>query len=191
MSMEKDKKKVLLELFLSTLYLSTFTFGGGFVIVTLMKKKFVDQYHWIDEKEMLDMTAIAQSSPGSVSINSSILVGYKIGGISGAAVSILGTIVPPLVIISVISLAYSAFKDNAFVKVILNGMRAAVAAIILDVVYSMTKGLVKKRNTIALLILAAAFIGSHYLNINAVVIIALCIFVGIARTVVKMRRSRI
>ena len=61
----KDKKNVLRKLFLSTLYLSAFTFGGGYVIVTLMKKKFVDQYHWIEEDEMLDLVAIAQSAPGA------------------------------------------------------------------------------------------------------------------------------
>ena len=61
----KDKKNVLRKLFLSTLYLSAFTFGGGYVIVTLMKKKFVDQYHWIEEDEMLDLVAIAQSCAGA------------------------------------------------------------------------------------------------------------------------------
>lgn len=62
----KRKKEVLVKLFFSTLYLSAFTFGGGYVIVTLMKKKFVDEYHWIEEDEMLDLTAIAQSSPGQL-----------------------------------------------------------------------------------------------------------------------------
>ena len=72
---EKNKKKMLLKLFLSTLYLSAFTFGGGYVIVTLMKKKFVDQYHWIEENEMLDLVAIAQSSPGAIAVNGAIVVG--------------------------------------------------------------------------------------------------------------------
>ena len=62
----ESKSKVLQKLFLSTLYLSAFTFGGGYVIVTLMKKKFVDEYHWIEENEMLDLVAIAQSLPGRV-----------------------------------------------------------------------------------------------------------------------------
>lgn len=66
------------------LYISAATFGGGFVIVTLMKKKFVDEYKWIDD-EMLDLTAIAQSSPGAIAVNAAILVGYKIGGLLGTA----------------------------------------------------------------------------------------------------------
>lgn len=80
---EKNKKIVLLKLFISTLYLSTFTFGGGYVIVTLMKKKFVDEYHWIEENEMLDLVAIAQSSPGAIAVNGAIVVGYKLAGAVG------------------------------------------------------------------------------------------------------------
>ena len=90
----KDKKNVLRKLFLSTLYLSAFTFGGGYVIVTLMKKKFVDQYHWIEEDEMLDLVAIAQSAPGPIAVNGAIVVGYKLAGLFGVAVAILGTIIP-------------------------------------------------------------------------------------------------
>ena len=76
---KKEKKKhILMTLFLATLYLSAFTFGGGYVIVSLLKNKFVDHYHWIDEEEMLDLVAIAQSSPGAIAVNGSIVVGYKL-----------------------------------------------------------------------------------------------------------------
>ena len=84
----ESKRKVLQKLFLSTLYLSAFTFGGGYVIVTLMKKKFVDEYHWIEENEMLDLVAIAQSSPGPIAVNGAIVVGYKLAGMIGVLVSI-------------------------------------------------------------------------------------------------------
>ena len=89
---EKDTPNFRLrlwKLFLSTLYLSAFTFGGGYVIVTLMKKKFVDEYHWIGEDEMLDLVAIAQSSPGAIAVNGAIVVGYKLAGIPGTLVAIL------------------------------------------------------------------------------------------------------
>lgn len=97
-----DKKK-LWKLFISTLYLSAFTFGGGYVIVTLMKKKFVDDYKWITEKEMLNFVAIAQSSPGAIAVNGAIVVGYQIAGFVGVLVSTLGTIIPPFVIITILS----------------------------------------------------------------------------------------
>ena len=96
----ESRNKVLLKLFLSTLYLSAFTFGGGYVIVSLMKKKFVDECGWIKEEEMLDLIAIAQSAPGPMAVNGAIVVGYKLAGLTGALVSILGTILPPFIIIS-------------------------------------------------------------------------------------------
>ena len=89
------KKGMLLKLFVTNLYLSAFTFGGGYVIVTLMKKKYVDEFNWIDEKEMLDLIAIAQSAPGAIAVNGAIVVGFKLAGIKGAIVSILATILPP------------------------------------------------------------------------------------------------
>ena len=83
-----------------------------------MKKKFVDDLHWIDEKEMLDLVAIAQSSPGAIAVNGAIVVGYKLAGIAGVLVSILGTMLPPFVIISVISAFYQAFRSNFFISII-------------------------------------------------------------------------
>ena len=82
-------------LFLSTLYISAFTFGGGFIIVTFMKRKFVDELHWLDDQEMLDMTALAQSSPGAIAVNAAILVGWRVEGLAGMVVAVLGTIIPP------------------------------------------------------------------------------------------------
>ena len=90
-----SKGQSLKKLFLSTLYLSAFTFGGGYVIVTLMKTKFVDQYHWIDEEEMLDLVAIAQSCPGAIAVNGAIVVGYKLAGLTGVLCSVVATVIPP------------------------------------------------------------------------------------------------
>ena len=92
------KGAILKKLFFSTLYLSAFTFGGGYVIITLLKDKFVDDLHWIEENEMLDLVAIAQSSPGPIAVNGAILVGYKLCGVPGVLVSVLGAILPPLLL---------------------------------------------------------------------------------------------
>lgn len=97
------------KLFLSTLYLSAFTFGGGYVIVTLMKDKFVDKYHWIEENEMLDLIAIAQSAPGAIAVNGAIVVGYKLAGLAGVLTAIFGTVLPPFLIISAISVFIRCF----------------------------------------------------------------------------------
>ena len=133
----ENRKKILMKLFVSTLYLSAFTFGGGYVIVTLMKKKFVDEYHWIEENEMLDLVAIAQSAPGPIAVNGAIVVGYKLAGMTGVVTAIIGTIIPPFLIISLISVCYNAFRDNFIVSQMLSGMQAGVGAVIASVTYEM------------------------------------------------------
>lgn len=179
--MEEKKSKKLLTLFLSTLYISSFTFGGGFVIVTLMKKKFVDQLHWIDEDEMLDLTAIAQSSPGAIAVNASILVGYRAAGFLGAFVSILGTIIPPMVILSVISVFYQAFRTNEIVAVVLKGMQAGVAAVIIDVVLTLGGNVAKEKDWILMVIMAAAFVAVWFFKINVIIIILAAGVIGAVR----------
>ena len=179
---KEAKAKVLWKLFISTLYLSAFTFGGGYVIVTLMKKKFVDDLHWIDEKEMLDLVAIAQSSPGAIAVNGAIVVGYKLAGIAGVLVSILGTILPPFVIISVISAFYQAFRSNFFISQMLEGMQAGVGA---SVTYEMGAGIVKEKDAISVGIMIGAFIVSCIFGVNVVLIILVCGLLGVIRTLLQ------
>lgn len=178
----QNKVRILQKLFLSTLYLSTFTFGGGYVIVTLMKKKFVDDYHWIDEEEMLDLIAIAQSAPGAIAVNGAIVVGYKLAGLAGVFVSILGTIIPPFAILSVVSLFYTAFQKNEVVRLLLSGMQSGVAAVIASVVYEMGHGVVMGRNRVSIMIMAASFIASCFLGVNVIYIVMACIMIGVLRT---------
>ena len=138
------------KLFLSTFELSACTFGGGFVIIPLMRKKFVEELGWIEEEEMLDLTAIAQASPGAIAVNASIMLGYHIAGIPGAILAVLGTVLPPLIIISIISMFYQAFRNNVIVSMAMRGMLCGVAAVICDVVINMAKSIFqKKKNTTA------------------------------------------
>ena len=166
-----SRKKVLWKIFISTLYLSAFTFGGGYVIVSLMKKKFVDELHWVEEKEMLDLVAIAQSSPGAIAINGAIVVGYKLAGIAGVLVSIIGTVIPPFVIIALLSVCYNAFRTNELVSQMLEGMQAGVGAVIASVTYEMGAGIVKEKDGISLLIMAGAFVASCVFEVNVVYIV--------------------
>lgn len=176
--MKKDKK-FYIQLFASTLYLSTFTFGGGYVIIPLMKKKFVEQYKWIDEKEMLDLTAIAQSSPGAIAVNAAILIGYRLAGVFGALITILGTVLPPLIILSFISIAYTAFINNLLIQYVLRGMQAGVAAVIADVVISMSTDLFKEKNILQIIVMIVAFIASFIFKVDVVIIILVSGIIGI------------
>ena len=187
---KKENRKILLwKIFVSTLYLSTFTFGGGYVIVTLMKKKFVDEYHWIEEKEMLDLVAIAQSSPGAIAVNGASVVGYKLAGILGAVISIFGTIIPPFAIISIISVGYNAFRDNYIISQLLEGMQAGVGAVIASVTFEMGGQIGKEKDTVSILIMAGAFLASCILKINVIYIVIACGILGVIRTFLGKRRE--
>lgn len=143
---EKDRR--LGKLFLSTLYLSAFTFGGGYVIVSLMKKKFVDEYGWIDEKEMLDYVSIAQSAPGPIAVNGAIVVGYKIAGVLGLFVAVLGTVIASVTYelfcgiaagksrLSMLIMA-AAFAATFFLKV--NAVYVILACILIGIFHTLVK----------------------------------------------------
>lgn len=184
-----SKKQILLKLFISTLYLSTFTFGGGYVIVSLMKNKFVDDLHWIDETEMMDLIAIAQSSPGAVAVNGAIVVGYKLGGIPGVFSAILGAIIPPIVILSIISGFYTLFQSNKAVQAVLTGMRSGVGAVITSVVWDMGSKVVKEKKITPILIMICAFVANYYFHINIILIILICIGFGVFKTIYETRKE--
>lgn len=184
----REKRKTLLKLFLTTLYISAFTFGGGFVIVTFMKRKFVDELHWIDDQEMLDLAALAQSSPGAIAVNAAILVGWRVAGFLGMICAVVGTILPPMIILSVISLFYAQFADNRYVALVLNGMQAGVAAVILDVVIGLGHDVVKQRSALHLLVMVAAFVAVAFFDVNVILIILAAALVGVLTLVWRKMR---
>lgn len=184
-----SKPKLLRMLFYTMLYISSFTFGGGFVIVTFMKRKFVDELHWIDDQEMLDLTALAQSSPGAIAVNAAILVGWHVAGFWGMVFAVLGTIIPPMVILSVISFFYAAFATNPYVALVLKGMQSGVAAVILDVVFSLGKGVVKSKSWLYLSVMAAAFVATFFFDVNVVYVILAAAVIGIASAVWEHRKE--
>ncbi|HHU91091.1 MAG TPA: chromate transporter [Clostridiaceae bacterium] len=187
--MKKDFK-IYWTLFTSTFYLSAFTFGGGFVIVPLMKKKFVDDLNWIEEKEMLDLTAISQSSPGAIAVNASILIGYRIAGFLGSLVSIIGTILPPLIILSIVSIFYTKFRDNAAINALLKGMQAGVAAVIADVVISLGNSVIKGKNFISAIVMIGAFIATYFFKVNVIYIILACGLIGAISAYFRKKSDR-
>lgn len=181
--MESIEKKtpdhIYRTLFTSMLVISAFTFGGGFVIITLMKKKFVEELHWLEEDEMLDLTAIAQAAPGAIAVNAAILLGYRIKGIKGVLVSTLATILPPLFIIGVISYFYAAFRENEIIARTLQVMRAGVAAVIFDVVINLALGIFGSRKALYICLMFLALIASLIFSVGAIQIILICGIVGL------------
>ena len=190
MKTKENPARMLWQLFKATFLLSAFTFGGGFVIVSLMKKKFVEDLQWLEEEEMLDITAIAQSSPGPIPINASVILGYRMYGVIGSLVAILGTALPPMIIISVISVFYTQFRSNRIIAIALQVMRAGVAAVIFDVVINLAKNVIATKRTRYILLMATAFVGKVILDVDAMIVILCCLVVGLVDLAMELRSNR-
>lgn len=187
--MKKDYSK-LWTLFRSMFVLSACTFGGGFVIVSLMKKKYVEELQWLEEDEMLDVTAITQSAPGPLPVNASVIIGYRIAGILGSLTAILGTILPPMIIISVISLFYEQFRTNTYVSIALQVMRAGVAAVIFDVVLNLAHNVLTTRRILYISMMIVAFAAACILDVSAMLIIFTCLGIGILDIIVQTYKEK-
>lgn len=190
MKTKENPARMLWQLFKATFLLSAFTFGGGFVIVSLMKKKFAEDLQWLEEEEMLDITAIAQSSPGPIPINASVILGYRMYGVIGSLVAILGTALPPMIIISVISVFYTQFRSNRIIAIALQVMRAGVAAVIFDVVINLAKNVIATKRTLYILLMATAFVGKVILGVDAMIVILCCLVVGLVDLAMELRSNR-
>lgn len=187
--MKKESKK-LGTLFRAMLGISSCAFGGGFVTISLMKKKFVEELKWMGEEEMLDVTAITQSSPGPILVNASVIIGYRAAGIVGALVAVVGTIIPPMLIISAISLVYDQFRTNPYVAVALQVMRAGVAAVIFDVVLNLVGNIVKTKRILYIGMMVVAFVSAVFLGVSAMKIIFVCLGIGLIDLAFSMQKEK-
>lgn len=168
-------------LFRTMLIISAFTFGGGFVIVSLMKRRLVDDLHWLEEDEMLDMAALAQSAPGAIAVNAAILVGRRVAGVPGLIAAVAGTLIPPVALLSGLSFLYEAFAANEWVQAVLRGMQAGVAAVVADVALSLGTKVVRQRDGLNIALMAAAFAASFFLHVNVLWIILSAALLGLIR----------
>ncbi len=166
-------------LFKSTFLISAFTVGGGMVIIPLLKKKYVDEYGWINDKDTLDITAIAQSLPGVMAVNASIMLGYKMAGFMGTMVTILATVLPPLITITIIAFFYDLFAHNYYVQMILKGMQCGATAVIIDVGLNLVRKLFKKKLLIPILIALGTFIASLCFNVNPMYCVLVDAIIGL------------
>ena len=190
---EKQKPEInlrfYLRLFWTTFSLSLFTFGGGFVIISLMRKKMVVKLGWIDDEQMLDFVTIAQSSPGPIAVNGSLMVGYHLAKTKGALVAVLGTILPPMIILTLVSLGYQAVSDNVWIEAAFHGMRAVVAAIVLQVTWALFKPFLKNKNMLAIVLFALSFVALYVLKVNIMLVMVGIILFSIGKSLLSMKKE--
>lgn len=188
--LQKKNLEQLWILFKSMFLLSACTFGGGFVIVSLMKKKFVEELKWLEEDEMLDITAITQSSPGPLPVNASVIIGYRMQGIPGSLAAVLGTILPPMFVISLICVFYTEFRQNLYIADALQVMRAGVAAVILDVTWNLAKNVWNSHSVFYTSLMVLSFCGAYFFGVSAMIIILICLVIGITEAVLTSNKKK-
>ncbi len=160
-----DELKKIWQLFITFLKIGTFTFGGGLAMIPLIQKEVSEKKKWIEEEEMLDIFAIAQSTPGVISISVSVFVGKKVAGIKGMFAAALGLVIPAFVSIILVLVLLSGFRDNKHVSNVLSGIKAASAALILLSAIKLGKSSI--RGKMGYIIAASAFLLIVVLNMNA------------------------
>ncbi len=165
-----------------------FTFGGGYAMLPLIQRETVENKKWISDEDILDIVAIAESTPGPIAINAATFVGYRVGGFLGALAATVGIVLPSFVIITAISFALVKFQDVRWIRFAFNGIRAGVLALIVKALWMMYKQ--SPKGIIAYLIMLGAFLVTAFLPVNVVFVILTCAAVGIARALIVSRRDK-
>ena len=177
-----------LSLFLTFIKICAFTFGGGYAMIPLIQREVVEEKKWISESELIDMIAIAESTPGPIAINSATFVGHHVGGFWGAFCATLGVILPSFAIIAAISYVLQQFERLRAVKYAFMGIRAGVLALILKAFWNMARQIPKK--AISCCIAATAFVLAALLKLNVLVVIVLCAAAGLIASLMAEGRAK-
>lgn len=179
----------LLKLFIGTFSVSALTFGGGYVIVPLLSERFNKKLGWINDEEMLDIVAISQATPGIMAVNASLMIGWRTFGVSGALVALFATILPPLILLTIISFVYEAIISSTLVKAIFRGLMIGVSIVILSAVWQMQTMLFKQKKALPVILMVLAFVANFAFAINPVYILLSALAIGIVATWWEIRHN--
>lgn len=182
-----NKTQKIGQLFLTFLKIGAFTFGGGYAMIPLIQKEVVDKRKWITNDDILEIVAIAESTPGPIAINSATFVGFRICGFWGALFATLGVIIPSFAIIFGISFILKEFQNIKVIRYAFNGIRAGVLALIIKALWSMYTQCPK--NIMTYIIMATAFVLTAFLNVDVLVVIIGCAIFGLVSSIVISRRA--
>ena len=187
---EKEMKRTqnMISLFLIFMKIGLFTFGGGYAMIPLIQRETVDNKKWISDKDILDIVAIAESTPGPIAINAATFIGYRVGGFLGAMAATVGVVLPSFTIIAAISYVLAVFQNVVWIQYAFNGIRAGVLALIVKALWSMYKQ--SPKGVFSYLIMFGAFAVTAFLPVNVVFVILFCAAAGIVPTLITGRRDK-
>ena len=183
-----SKTKKLWELFAVFFRIGAFTFGGGYAMIPLIQAETVENKKWISDNDILEIVAIAESTPGPIAINSATFVGYKVAGVLGSVFATLGVVIPSFVIILLISAVLKEFSHLTPVKYAFEGIRAGVLALVIKSLFKMYKQVPKK--AFSLIVLGFAFVMAAFTDINIILVIIACALLGILYSLLVSGRAK-
>ena len=178
--------KELIRIFLTFFKIGAFTFGGGYAMIPLIQKEAVENHHWVEDRDILDIVAIAESTPGPIAINAATFVGYRVKGFAGALAATLGVVLPSFAIILAISYVLRQFQDLKVVQYAFNGIRAGVLVLMLKALFKMFK--TNRKSTVAYIIMGLSFVLTAFVGVNTFLVIALCAAIGLICALTAERR---
>ena len=168
------------------LFLNTFTISmtanSGYAMLGVIKNRFVEKYGWFTKEEMEDYIALAQSCPGPIACSSSMIIGYRAAGLAGAFASVLGVIIPPFIMMIVVTYFYNFISTNPYVRIFIDGMQAGVCAMLLDVVLGLFNGVRKMNNIFYYIMVVLCFLVVCLSKLSVFYLALLCIAVAIVKT---------
>lgn len=175
--MKNSKFKLCIQLFTSFFKIGLFTFGGGMAMIPFIQRETVEKHGWIEEKDILEILAISESTPGPIAINTATFIGYQKAGVFGSAAATFGVVLPSFIIISIISLFLKQFMELKAVEYAFMGIRAGVIALVIKALIKLWRSCPK--NLISYIIIALAFVAA-VLGVNVIIIIICAGLIGLA-----------
>ena len=182
----KHNYKRLLPLFWTFFKIGAFTFGGGYAMIPLIQKETVENHKWITDDDILEIIAIAESTPGPIAINSATFVGYRTCGFWGAVCATLGVVLPSFAIILTISYVLNAFQNLKVVKYAFNGIRAGVLALLFKALWNMYKK--SPKGWVSYVVMGGSFLLTAIFKINIFIVIIGCAVFGLVTAMIAQRR---
>ncbi len=179
-------RKYIPDLFLTFMKIGAFTFGGGYAMIPIMQREVVDVKRWVTDEDIVKLLVISESTPGVIAVNAATYIGYHIGGFFGSLAATVGVVLPSFAIITLITFFYEQFKALVWVEYAFQGLRAAVAVIILNAVFKLTtKG---DKGLFGVVVLILAFLVATFTDLSAILIILLAAAAGIAYGILLAHR---
>ena len=183
-----SKWKRILTLFLTFFKIGAFTFGGGYAMIPLIQREIVEKHGWMEDEDILDIFAIAESTPGPIAINSATFVGWRVAGFWGSALATTGVVLPSFVIILLISFLFNEFASYPVVQYAFTGIRAGVLALLIKSLYTMYKK--SPKGWAAYVVMGGSFLLTAIFDINVIFVIIGCAVFGIVTSMAMERRAK-